>query len=119
MRRALDEYQIVGVRTTLPFARWLMEQPRFIAADLSTDFIAEEWDTREKSSVVMSDEENSDMQGGQSTELTSAQIAAIVGGLLMNEQLTEEKQRRQPASPDDEERSRWRDVSRKEAFRRM
>src|SRR5215469_14329761 len=48
MRRALAEYKVMGVRTTLPFERWLMEHPRFIAGDISTDFIAEEWDTRAK-----------------------------------------------------------------------
>ena len=36
----------MGVRTTLPFARWLMEQPRFIAGDPRPIFAAEEWDTR-------------------------------------------------------------------------
>src|SRR5207244_1959190 len=46
MRRALYEYQVLGVRTTLPFDRWLMDEPHFIAGDLSTDFVAEEWDTR-------------------------------------------------------------------------
>ena len=51
LRRALDEYKIVGVRTTIPFARWLMDHPRYIAGDMSTDFIAEEWDTRKKESV--------------------------------------------------------------------
>src|SRR5947209_952913 len=45
MRRALSEYQVVGVSTTLPFARWLMDHPRFIAADISTDFVADEWNT--------------------------------------------------------------------------
>lgn len=119
MRRALDEYQIVGVRTTLPFARWLMEQPHFIAADLSTDFIAERWDTRETPPVIVPNEDTSTMQDEQPTELAPAQMAAIIGGLLMNEQLNEEKQRRQPASTNNEERSRWRDVSRKEALRRM
>ncbi len=29
LRRALDEYTIAGVRTTIPFARWLLDQPRF------------------------------------------------------------------------------------------
>src|SRR5450432_2874388 len=115
MRRALAEYQIVGVRTTLPFARWLMEQPRFIAGDLSTDFIAEEWDTREHSVPLMPGE---DIQDGQSAELTPAQVAAVMGGLLMHEQLATEKQRRQPVANTDGERSRWRDASRKEALRR-
>ncbi len=115
MRRALAEYQIVGVRTTLSFARWLMEQPRFVAADLSTDFIAEEWDTREKPTVA----ESGDGQDEQRRELTPAQVAAIVGGVLMHEQLATEKQRRLLSANDDKERSRWREVSRKEALRRI
>ncbi len=119
MRRALDDYQIVGVRTTLPFARWLMDQPRFIAADLSTDFIAEEWDTRQKAVEISSAEDTSELQDGQDVELTPARAAAIVAGLLMHEQLADDKQRRHPAATTGEEGSRWREVSRKEALRRI
>ena len=120
MQRALAEYQIGGVRTTLPFARWLMEQPDFIAANLSTDFIAEEWDTREKPSLTVPAENRSDIQDEQPAELATVQVAAIIGGLLMHEQLAREKQRRQLSSSNtDGERSRWRDVARKEMLRRM
>jgi acetyl/propionyl-CoA carboxylase alpha subunit len=31
MRRALREYTVTGVRTTVPFFRWLLEQPTFVA----------------------------------------------------------------------------------------
>ncbi len=48
LRRALDEYSVVGVRTTIPFARWLTHHPRFLAGDMSTDFIAEEWEPGKK-----------------------------------------------------------------------
>ncbi len=47
LRRALDEYVIVGTRTTIPFHQWLVRQPRFLAGDFSTDFIAEEWHPEE------------------------------------------------------------------------
>jgi acetyl/propionyl-CoA carboxylase alpha subunit len=44
LARALDEFQIGGVQTTLPFHRWLIEQPGFKDADdLSTDFVARSW----------------------------------------------------------------------------
>jgi acetyl-CoA carboxylase biotin carboxylase subunit len=43
MRRAVDEYTIAGVRTTLPFVAWLLRHPRFVAGDFSTAFIADEW----------------------------------------------------------------------------
>lgn len=122
MRRALAEYQIAGVRTTLPFARWLMEQPRFLAGDLSTDFISEEWDTREQALPATTDEANNAIQEEQekkSSDFTLAQIAAIVGGILMHEQLAEEKQRRLIPTSSDKERSLWREVSRKEGLRRI
>jgi acetyl-CoA/propionyl-CoA carboxylase biotin carboxyl carrier protein len=47
MRRALSETSIGGVQTTLPFHRWLMEQPEFTdetGAGLSTDLIARTWE---------------------------------------------------------------------------
>ncbi len=103
MRRALAEYQIVGVRTTLPFARWLMEQQRFVAGDLSTDFIAEEWDLR-------------DLSKRSPSSLSNEQVAAIVGGLLLHEQI--EQQRLTVTDDIMESSSRWRDATRREILRR-
>jgi len=51
--------------------------------------------------------------------LTPAQVAALVGGLLMNEEIEKEKLRRRPTGDEDMERSRWRDPGWKEAMRRM
>ena len=110
MRRALTEYQVLGVRTTLPFARWLMENPRFIEGDMSTDFVAEEWDTRNVGATLAVARE---------TDLMPAQVAALVGGLLMNENVEAEKLRRRPSADNDGTASRWRDVGRKEATRGM
>ncbi|GAC1568013.1 MAG: hypothetical protein NVS3B14_15860 [Ktedonobacteraceae bacterium] len=117
MRRALDEYQVLGVRTTLPFARWLMNHPRFLAGDMSTDFIAEEWDTRNAGT-------QSDTPGITETTgnaVTPSQIAALVGGLLLHQHIEEEKLRRKPVGEDGNsaETSRWRDAGRREALRRM
>jgi acetyl-CoA carboxylase biotin carboxylase subunit len=39
MRRALREYQVSGVRTTVPFFRWLLHQPAFEIADFHTDSV--------------------------------------------------------------------------------
>ena len=110
LRRALCEYHILGVRTTLSFARWLVEHPRYIAGDMSTDFIAEEWDTRKQQEV----------SSERSTEtLTPAEVAAAVGSLLMNEQVESEKLRRRTATDEHVETNRWRDLARKEALRRI
>jgi len=43
MRRALDEYRITGFKTTVPFSRWIMDHPRFIAGDFDTSFIDREF----------------------------------------------------------------------------
>jgi acetyl-CoA carboxylase biotin carboxylase subunit len=39
MRRALDEYLVTGVKTTLPFFRWLFQEPGFCAANFHTTYL--------------------------------------------------------------------------------
>jgi len=39
LRRALDEYQVVGVTTSLPFFRWLVRQPAFETGVFDTTFL--------------------------------------------------------------------------------
>jgi acetyl-CoA carboxylase biotin carboxylase subunit len=110
LRRALVEYQIVGVRTTLSFARWLLEQQRFIAGDLSTDFIAEEWDSRQDC--------DAHKHKDQPSILSDEQVAAIVGSLLLHEQIEQQRQRLAATDATTEDHSRWRDASRGEILRR-
>jgi acetyl-CoA carboxylase, biotin carboxylase subunit len=40
MRRALDEFGVAGVQTTIPFHRAVMRDPDFLAGRLSTGFVA-------------------------------------------------------------------------------
>ena len=44
LRRALDEYQVVGVKTTIPFHRRLMENEDFCNGDIYTHFLEERFD---------------------------------------------------------------------------
>ena len=39
MRRALAEYDVRGIRTTVPFFRWLLDQPLFREAAFHTEFL--------------------------------------------------------------------------------
>jgi acetyl-CoA carboxylase, biotin carboxylase subunit len=39
MRRALDEFVIEGIKTTIPFHRQLMDDPRYVAGDYTTAFM--------------------------------------------------------------------------------
>ncbi|HEY1351055.1 MAG TPA: acetyl-CoA carboxylase biotin carboxylase subunit [Ktedonobacteraceae bacterium] len=112
MRRALDEYRIVGVRTTLPFARWLMDHPRYLAGDFSTDFLAQEWGDGSRFALptVFSD---------RGEEPTPAGIAAVVGALLLHEHEELELARRRPLSAAGGEDDRWRMAGRMENLRRL
>jgi acetyl-CoA carboxylase biotin carboxylase subunit len=46
MRRALGEYLITGIKTTLPFFTWLFEQPEFAAGRFHTTYLDEVLKTR-------------------------------------------------------------------------
>lgn len=39
MDRALGEYQVLGIKTNIPFFRTILSHPKFLSAELSTDFI--------------------------------------------------------------------------------
>ena len=41
--RSLHEYRIGGVRTNIPFHVWLLSHPRFVAGEIDTAFIEEEY----------------------------------------------------------------------------
>ena len=43
MKRALAEYQVRGIRTTIPFFQWLLEDDDFKAARFDTTFIDRKW----------------------------------------------------------------------------
>jgi len=44
LRRGLDEIEIGGIQTTLPFDRFVVRDPTFRAGDVSTTWVAERWD---------------------------------------------------------------------------
>jgi acetyl-CoA carboxylase biotin carboxylase subunit len=46
MRRALGEYVIGGIKTTIPFHRWLMDDEDFLAGRLDTGFIERRYHPR-------------------------------------------------------------------------
>jgi acetyl-CoA carboxylase biotin carboxylase subunit len=39
MKRALDEFVIEGIKTTIPFHRQLMDHPAYISGDYTTKFM--------------------------------------------------------------------------------
>jgi acetyl/propionyl-CoA carboxylase alpha subunit len=63
LRRALDETEIGGVQTTLPFHRAVAADGTFRAGDLSIDWVAERWD-------------------GETARTAAAERALLAAGLL-------------------------------------
>ncbi len=54
LRRALDEIEVTGIQTTLPFDRALVRDSAFASPDnLSTDWVAERWDGGAARAAVM------------------------------------------------------------------
>ncbi len=70
MRRALEEYRIVGVRTNIPFHQNLMDSHRFMAGQFDTRFV----------------EERFSMEKADRADSTDAAIAAIMATLVAHQQ---------------------------------
>jgi pyruvate carboxylase subunit A len=86
MRRALYEYIIVGVKTNIPFHKAVMENPRFVAGDLSTHFIDHESTLIEDMKNVMTREEPLESKLSQIFEAKKrvAAIAAVTAVIQNN-----------------------------------
>jgi len=70
MRRALDEYKIVGVKTNIPFHQNLLDQHRFMAGQFDTRFV----------------EERFSMEKAEEGRETHPDIAAIMATLVAHQQ---------------------------------
>ncbi|MBK8784218.1 MAG: acetyl-CoA carboxylase biotin carboxylase subunit [Anaerolineales bacterium] len=70
MRRALEEYRIVGVRTNIPFHQTLMDSHRFMGGQFDTRFV----------------EERFSMETASETDEAQTEIAAILATLVAHQQ---------------------------------
>lgn len=68
MRRALSEFQIMGVATAIPFHQKMMESTNFMGGHFDTNFVQEKFEMR---------------PGGGSPE--KERVAALIGALLTHE----------------------------------
>ncbi|MGC8653805.1 MAG: acetyl-CoA carboxylase biotin carboxylase subunit [Candidatus Kryptoniota bacterium] len=55
MKRALDEYVVLGVKTTIPFCSFVMESAPFKSGRYSTNFVSEFWNTQPDSNDIPRD----------------------------------------------------------------
>jgi acetyl/propionyl-CoA carboxylase alpha subunit len=52
MKRAIEEYIITGIQTTLPFGTFVMNHPNFISGDFNTHFIQNYFQPNTEASLV-------------------------------------------------------------------
>ena len=99
MRRALEEYRIVGVRTNIPFHQTLMDSHRFMGGQFDTRFL----------------EERFSMDDAIESRAANAEIAAILATLVAHQQseLSAQRVRR-----NERDTSNWKWVGRWERMHR-
>lgn len=90
MIRAIDEYQITGVQTTLPFCRFVMEHEAFRSANFDTRFVSLYFTPDVLKPAVDKAEED---------------LAAVLGAFLLDTQ----KPTQQTAVSAAQQRSRWKE----------
>ncbi|HEY0376290.1 MAG TPA: acetyl-CoA carboxylase biotin carboxylase subunit [Pyrinomonadaceae bacterium] len=95
LRRALDEYAVGGIKTTLPFFRELVRDPEFIAGRLDTGFIARFFERRAA--------EPETGEGDSAERRDMALIAAALDYTLAQKQHSTNNHQ-----PREQEQSQWR-----------
>ena len=71
MRRALEEYRIVGVRTNIPFHQTMMDSHRFMAGQYDTRFVEERFSMNDK---------------GDGSHEAHSEIAAVLATLVAHQE---------------------------------
>lgn len=77
MKRALSEYIILGVKTTIPFHKAVLRNPNFISGDLNTHFIDNYKESIDKEMVNVIAEDLEYVNKLKSTFMPAKKIAAI------------------------------------------
>ncbi len=98
MRRALAEYEVGGIKTTLPFFREIMEDQEFIDGKLDTGFISRFFERRD----LVRTGSDSDRVPNESVEIRD--MAVIAAALAY---LKKQKTASNGALPTSRETSRW------------
>jgi len=103
MRRALREYDVVGIKTSLPFFRWMLEQPDFAEARFHTAYLDEILRARAGEPFTSADDDRIDVA------VIAAAIHAVLdpggGGRVLSDAAPESRA------------SRWKARARDEALR--
>jgi len=99
MRRALEEYRIVGVQTNIPFHQTMMDSHRFMGGQYDTRFV----------------EERFSMEDAEESRATHPEIAALLATLVAHR---ETKRSAQVVRRNERDASNWKWVGRWERMQR-
>jgi len=92
MRRALDEYVIVGTRTNIPFHMAVMKNPRFSQGKIGTHFIEEETDLMADMRAMIDQKETlADRLSYKSVQ--KGRVAAIAAAAVVTKMVHQQKTR--------------------------
>jgi acetyl-CoA carboxylase biotin carboxylase subunit len=96
MRRALEEYRIMGVKTNIPFHQHMMDSHRFLSGQFDTNFVEERFSMSER---------------GEHETLEAAILATVVAH-------RQSRQASQIVAPGERDTSNWKWLSRWERLHR-
>ncbi|HEX8888075.1 MAG TPA: acetyl-CoA carboxylase biotin carboxylase subunit [Pyrinomonadaceae bacterium] len=111
LRRALDEYTVGGIKTTLPFFREIVRDEEFIEGRLDTGFISRFFERRNATLSSQAPSEEID-----ESETRARDIAAIAAAL---DYMRSQKQSASNNQPRAQEQSQWRLAGRAALQRRI
>ncbi|MBV8254008.1 MAG: acetyl-CoA carboxylase biotin carboxylase subunit [Chitinophaga sp.] len=83
--RAIEEYQVKGIRTTLPFGHWALQQPAFIQGNFDTNFIAKYFTPQ---SLATADEQVNKVAAILAAQVWQQEQLALQQGALSTNQET-------------------------------
>ncbi len=103
MKRALSEYEVLGIKTTIPFFQWVLDDEDFVAARFDTGFIDHKLSARNGRPLREPTEEHHEL----------AAIAVALSRVVKGEGLQSSNGAASPAIPP----SRWKTVGRVASLR--
>lgn len=80
MVRACEDYKIVGIETTLPFGKYVMQHPNFINGDFDTHFVAKHFEPEQMKSSDSAEEELAALAVAHLLENQKKNQASTTGG---------------------------------------
>jgi acetyl-CoA carboxylase biotin carboxylase subunit len=80
MRRALGEYRVAGIKTTVPFFTWLFEQPTFLEGQFHTGYLDELLAAREGQPFVEASAESIEIAAVSAALQSVLSTSAVTAG---------------------------------------